>query len=290
MIKLVDLDKQDSGMQQDILAGIKEVIQSKNFINGPKVRELEKRWASLSNTEHAIGCSNGTSALEIALKSCGVGAGDEVIVPAMTFIATAEAVANVGAKPVFVDIGTDGTIDVTKMKEAITSSTRAVIPVHLYGNICDMKSIISVCQNKDIYVIEDCAQAHGIKLAGDIGCFSFFPGKNIGAYGDAGMIVTNSEELAKRCRMMINHGREGKFGHTIPGGNYRMDDIQAAVLLVKERQWEKIIKDRFANVRGYWKLLGKEPQNSAPSHLHLFTILCKCDGAEFCGSLQRSFQ
>src|SRR5205085_1003219 len=206
---------------------------------------------------------NGTDAIEIALQAVGIGPGDEVIVPANTFFATAEAVHNIGAEPVYVDCEANFyNIDTAKIEAAITPETRAIIPVHLYGLPAEMDAVMEIARKHNLKVIEDCAQAHGAKYKGrtvgtfgDAATFSFYPGKNLGAYGDAGAIVTNNEPVAERARLIANHGQPSKYRHTIVGRNSRMDGIQGAVLSLKLKHLDGWLDSRRANAARYNELL-----------------------------------
>lgn len=242
MIPFVDLKAQYLTIKEEIDNAINECISGSNFIKGEVVTSFENDFATFLNVNYCIGCGNGTDALEIILKSLNIGIGDEVIVPALSWIATAEAVNNVGAEPVFVDINADTfTIDYTKIETKITRKTKAIIPVHLYGCPADMTEILKIAENHNLFVVEDCAQAHGAeykeKKVGSFGiasAFSFFPSKNLGAFGDGGAIVTNNRELAETARKISNHGQlNEKHRHYIVGRNSRLDSIQAAVLSVK---------------------------------------------------------
>ena len=245
-IPFVDLKAQYKALEAEMITAIKTVLEQAAFIKGKHVTAFETNFAALIGTKHCIGVGNGTDALIICLKSMGIGKGDEVIVPANSFIATSEAVSAVGAQVVFVDNHPHTyNIDVEKIKESITSKTKAIIPVHIYGQMADMEAILTLASEYNLRVIEDAAQAHlsehkmkdgSWKMAGSIGdmaTFSFFPGKNLGAYGDAGAIVTNSDELARLARMYANHGRIAKYDHELEGLNSRLDGLQAAILNVK---------------------------------------------------------
>lgn len=247
MIPLVDLRAQYRNLRHELTAAIDEVVNSQVFVNANKVRSFENACSAKFGVENAIGCSSGTSALFLALNACGIGPGDEVIVPAMTFIATAEAVSACGAVPVFADID-PGTyqLDIASAENLITSRAKAIIVVHLYGNCSDMDALTSLCRKRGLALIEDCAQSHltryKSKAVGGFGAaaaFSFYPGKNLGAFGDAGMVVTNDAATASTIRKLIDHGRVGKYEHSIIGFNHRMDEIQAAVLLVKLKYLEE---------------------------------------------------
>jgi dTDP-4-amino-4,6-dideoxygalactose transaminase len=240
-IPFVDLNAQYITLKQEINAAIDRVVHNGSFIGGNEVLDFENSFGKWLGIQHVIGCANGTDSLEILLKSYNIGKGDEVIVPAISWISTSEAVSNVGATPVFVDIHPNFfTIDVDQIEYKISSKTKAIIPVHLYGQACNMEEIMRIAYSNQLIVIEDCAQAHGAlwkdKLVGTIGhaaSFSFYPGKNLGAYGDAGAMVTNDNRIAEMARMIANHGQKGKHNHIIEGRNSRLDGIQAAILNVK---------------------------------------------------------
>jgi len=240
-IPFVDLKSQYLTIKSEIDKAIAKVIFDTAFIGGKYVAKFEKEFADYCNVKYCVGVGNGTDALTISLKALGIGTGDEVITAANSFIATSEAITATGAKIVFVDCHPDYyTIDVSEIEERITEKTKAIIPVHLYGQPAEMDKIIRIAKNYNLYVVEDAAQAHGalykgkkVGTFGDVACFSFYPGKNLGAYGDGGAIITNNEELAVKCRMLANHGRLEKYLHKIEGYNSRLDGIQAAILSVK---------------------------------------------------------
>ena len=241
MIPLVDLKAQYTAICADVDAAMQRVLDDANFIMGAQVRAFESHFAEWCGAAECIGISSGTAALELALRACNVGAGDEVITVAHTFIATAEAISAVGATPIFVDIDPrTGLMDPALFARAITARTRAVMPVHLYGQPCDMDAILATARAHNLAVIEDAAQAHGARwqgarvgTLGDVACFSFYPGKNLGAYGDAGAAVTNNTEIARRIRLLRNHGRTQKYVHEVVGFGERLDTLQAAVLDAK---------------------------------------------------------
>lgn len=241
MIPLVDLKAQYASIRSEVDAAMQRVLDSTAFILGPEVRQFEEAFAAWCSARHCVGLSSGTAALELALRACGVGSGDEVITVAHTFIATAEAISAVGATPVFVEIDPrTWVMDAGACEAAITERTRAVIPVHLYGQAADMDAIGSVAARHGLAVIEDAAQAHGARwngarvgTLGDVGCFSFYPGKNLGAYGDAGAVTTDDDALAERIRLLRNHGRQEKYLHEVIGFGERLDTLQAAVLHAK---------------------------------------------------------
>ncbi len=245
-VPFIDLKKQINSIRHELDQSINSVIDSSIFIKGEELSKFEKLFSSMIGVSNTIGVGSGTDALLIALKTVGVGIGDEVIIPANTFIATAEAVTAIGAKVVFVDCDPDTyNIDCSLIEQSLSPKTKAIIPVHLYGQVANMDEIIRLADKYHLFVIEDAAQSHfaGYKIdkgewknAGTlshIAAFSFFPGKNLGAFGDAGAIVTNDNRLAKKARMYANHGRITKFDHEFEGYNSRMDAIQAAVLNVK---------------------------------------------------------
>ena len=239
-IPFVDLKTQYNSLKNEIDTAIQSVIDRTAFIKGSELKEFEEAYANAYGIKHCIGVANGTDAIYIVLKMLGIGQGDEVITVANSWISTAETISQAGAKPVFVDIDRYSTIDVSKIEEKITEKTKAIIPVHLYGQPADIKTIKQITEKHHLYLIEDCAQAHfaefdGQKVGtfGDAATFSFYPGKNLGAYGDAGAIITNNDALAEKFRMFANHGALQKHHHIMPGINSRLDTLQAAVLKVK---------------------------------------------------------
>ncbi len=258
-IQLVDLKKQYESIKTEIDSVIFEVLSKTAFIGGVYVKNFEEAFASFCGVKHCVGVGNGTDAIFIALKCLGIGEGDEVIVPANSFIATAEAVTQVGAVVIFADIDPRTyNIDAARLEERISPRTKAVIPVHLYGQPADMDPILALAERHGLKVIEDAAQAHGaeykgrkIGSIGDCACFSFYPGKNLGAYGDAGAIVTNDSDLARKARMFANHGRIDKYDHEIEGINSRLDALQAAILEVKLKHLPRWTEARRQNAYSY---------------------------------------
>jgi len=240
-VPLLDLKAQYATIKDEVLAAVAEVLESQVCIGGPKVAELEKKIAELSECKYAVGVSSGTDAILNSLMSLDIGPGDEVITTPFTFFATAGCIARVGATPVFVDIDPRTyNIDPSLIEPAVTPRTKAIMPVHLFGQMCDMDPIMDIAARHGLYIVEDAAQAiaatyKGRKAGsvGTAGCFSFFPSKNLGAAGDAGMIVTNDEPLYQRLSTMRAHGARPKYYHKYVGGNFRLDPIQAAILLVK---------------------------------------------------------
>lgn len=240
-IPLVDLKAQYHTIKDAIDAAIADVIANTSFIMGPLVADFEAEFAEYSEAKRGVGVSSGTTALHLALAALGVGPGDEVILPSHTFIATAEAIVHCGATPVFVDVHPcTYTVMPEHVEAAITPKTKAVMPVHIYGYCTPLGGIMELAEKHNLVVVEDCAQAHGARsmdgvagAVGHAGAFSFYPGKNLGAYGDGGIVTTNDEDLADRMRMLANHGRTKKYEHDYVGWNYRLDSMQAAILSVK---------------------------------------------------------
>ncbi|MCC7126735.1 MAG: DegT/DnrJ/EryC1/StrS family aminotransferase [Acidobacteria bacterium] len=240
-VPLLDLQAQYQPLRQPLLDALTRVADSQRFIMGPEVDAFEREVAQVVDVRHAIGVSSGTDALLAALMALGVGPGDEVVTSTFSFFATAGAIARVGARPVLVDIDPDSfNIDVVAAARACTARTKVLLPVHLFGQAADMSAVLALADEYKLLVIEDAAQAigatdHGGKVGGigQLGCFSFFPSKNLGAFGDAGLVTTNDDELAHKVRLLRNHGMEPKYHHALIGGNFRLDAIQAAVLRVK---------------------------------------------------------
>ena len=246
-IPLVDLQAQSRSIREEVIAGITEVVDSCAFILGPQVTEFEKQFAEYCGAKHCIGLANGTEALHMALRALDIGPGDEVITAGNSFAATAFAIGYTGAQAVFVDIDPDDyNIDVSLIEQAISDKTKAIIPVHLYGQPARMNEIMEIAKRHNLKVVEDTAQGHGAEIDGkragtfgDIGCFSFYPGKNLGAYGDGGAVVTDSDELAEKFRLLRNYGQKVKNRHDMLAYNCRLDTMQAAVLLVKMKYIER---------------------------------------------------
>jgi len=240
-VPFIYLRLQYLSIKDEITQKLQEVIETSAFAGGPFVEKFENVFAAYCGCEYAIGCDNGTVALWMSLIGLGIGVGDEVITTPSSFIATAEAISFCGAQPVFVDIDQESySIDPALIEDAITPKTKAIIPVHLYGQMVDMDSIMKVARKYNLYVIEDACQAHSAEYKnkragsiGDVGCFSFYPGKNLGAYGEAGAVITNNNELSQKLRMFRDHGQSKKYYHSILGWNARMDGLQGAILSVK---------------------------------------------------------
>ena len=285
-IPFVDLKSQYLSLKQEFDEAILKVVSETAFIGGKYAKAFEEAFAEYLGVNHCVAVANGTDALEIGLKAIGIQPGDEVLVPANTFFATAEAVGNVGATPVFVDIDSQTyNIDPAKAEEKITPRTKAIIPVHLYGLPAEMDEIMALANKHNLKVLEDCAQAHGatykgktVGTFGDAATFSFYPSKNLGAFGDAGAIVTNKEETATKARLLANHGQIAKNRHGFEGRNSRLDGIQAAVLSVKLPHLESWLEARRRNAALYNELLSDsglqlpfEPENLRHTY-HLYVV------------------
>ncbi len=281
-IPLVNLKAQYDTIKEEIDAAIHRVVQEEQFILGPEVKAFEEEIASYCGTRFAIGVASGTDALHLTLLACGIKPGDEVITSPFTFIATAEAIARCGATLVFVDVEPKTyNIDPAQIKSKITEKTRAILPVHLYGQPADMAFILDLASKYNLRVIEDCAQALGTEYKGkkvgslgDAGCLSFFPSKALGAYGDGGMVVTSNPEISEEVNVLRNHGCKQKYYHFTPGFNGRLDSLQAAILRVKLRHLDQWIEQRRHNSSVYAKLLADievtEPPYTAPYSHHIF--------------------
>ena len=272
-IPLVDLKAQYAGIKQEIDSAIQRVLDETDFISGNAVAEFETSFAAYCGTRSAVGLANGTDALQLSLLALGIGRGDEVITGVNTFIATSEAISATGARPVFVDNDPHTyTIDTARIEEKVTPNTKAILPIHLYGQPAAMDVINDIAARHHLAVIEDAAQAHGASFRGKtvgtmgrLACFSFYPGKNLGAYGDAGAIASNDEALANKVRMLANHGRMKKYEHEIEGYNSRLDTLQAAVLSVKLRHLKAWTERRQQHAALYTKLLAGTSSIVTPS-------------------------
>lgn len=265
MIPMVDLSAQYQAIKAEIDAGIQEVLDSTRFILGPNVQSFEQEAADYLGVKHAISCASGTDALHLALRAAGIGPGDEVITPPFTFIATAEAIRYVGADPVFVDVDPRSmNLDPALIEAAITPRTRAILPVHLFGQPADLDAIAAIAARHGVPVIEDCAQSFGAALGGKMtgaiglaGCHSFFPSKNLGGYGDGGMITTNDDVLAEQIQVLRNHGSRERYHHEVIGYNSRLDELQAAILRVKLRHIEEFNRERRRAAHAYSERLAE---------------------------------
>ena len=263
MIPFLDLKAQYASIKPEIDAAIMKILESSQFVLGEEVAGFERDFAAYCGAKHAIAVNTGTSALHLALLAAGVGAGDEVITIPFTFVATVSAICYTGAKPVFVDIDpVTFTMDPAKLEQAITPRTKAILPVHLYGQMADMDAILEIARRHNLPVIEDACQAHGAEYKGHragslgvSGCFSFYPGKNLGAYGEGGAIVTSNDEHAKTMRMLRDWGQSQRYHHVLKGFNYRMEGMQGAILRVKLRYLEGWTELRRAHGRQYTRLL-----------------------------------
>lgn len=289
-IIFLDLYKQYLSIKKEIDGAISSVINETAFIGGKYVKKFEENFATYQQVEHCVGVGNGTDALEISIEALDLPKGSEIIIPANSFIASAEAVTRTGHKVVFCDVNPDDfTINFEDVKQRITSNTSAIMAVHIYGHPCDMDPLLELVRKYNLRIIEDCAQAHGAEYKGkrvggigDIGCFSFYPGKNLGAYGDGGAIVTSDDLLATKCRMIANHGRLSKYEHEFEGRNSRLDGIQAAILTVKLKYLDKWTDHRIDIARSYITHLNDINDIILPSKkewarhvFHLFVIRCK---------------
>lgn len=275
-VPFLDLKAQYDAIAQEVEECMKEVLGQCAFSGGPYVERFEDEFASFCGCDHAVGVGSGTEALWLALLGLGVKAGDEVITSPNSFVATAEAISLCGAVPVFVDVVEGSfTMDPALVEEAITSRTKVIIPVHLFGQMADMDSILIIARRHGIAVLEDACQAHGAEYKGrragsigDAGCFSFYPGKNLGAYGEAGCVVTSDSQLADSIKMLRNHGQSRKYYHEVIGINGRMDGIQGAVLSVKLKYLEVWNTARRRHAALYNKLLKDVPLVTAPKEMH----------------------
>ena len=291
-IQMVDLQKQYQRLKPELDAAMLGVAADCTYIKGPALVEFESNLGAYLNVKHVIGVANGTDALQIAFMALGLTPGDEVIVPSFTYVATAEVIGLLGLTPVMVDVDLESfTISIEDIKKAITAKTKAIVPVHLYGQSADMEAILSIAKEHQLYVIEDNAQAIGSDFTfsngetaktgtlGDIGCTSFFPSKNLGCFGDGGAMFTNDDELASRIRMIANHGQPSKYIHTVLGVNSRLDTIQAAILKVKLRELDDFAHRRQAVAARYDAALSEIPELICPtvmsysSHVyHQYTV------------------
>lgn len=289
VVPFVDLKAQIERIKDEIDKAVSKTISRCDFILGGAVDDFERAFADYIGTKEAIGLSSGLDALILAMKALNIRKGDEVILPVNTFIATAFAISAVGAKPVFVDCNENFNIDCSKIESYLTSKTKAIIPVHFAGHPCDITTIIDISKKYKLYVVEDSAQAHGASFQnkkcgsiGNMGCFSFYPSKNLGAFGDGGLITTNDPDLADIIRCFRNYGQETKDDHIYIGDNKRLDTIQSSILMVKLRYLEKWNNLRIENAILYDKLLQGVEEVKTPKVLpgykhvfHLYMIVCE---------------
>ncbi|RYH50947.1 MAG: DegT/DnrJ/EryC1/StrS family aminotransferase [Alcaligenaceae bacterium] len=287
MVPFLDLKAQYRQIKPEVDAAVLRAIESTQYVLGPEVTSFEQRFAAYCSVDHCLAVNSGTSALHLALLAAGVGPGDEVITVSMTFVATTAAVLYSGATPVFVDVDpVTWTMDPALIEAAITPRTKAILPVHLHGLMADMDPIIEIARRHGLVVIEDAAQAHGAEYKGrragsigDFGCFSFYPGKNLGAYGEGGAVVTNKPELARQVALLRDWGQEAKYNHVVAGYNYRMDGVQGAVLNVKMNYIEAWTEGRRAAAADYDRQLAKlsivGPQPPSYSR-HVYHVYALC--------------
>lgn len=288
VVPFLDLKGQYAAIEHEILAKVAEILRSGSYVMGPYVQAFEQEFAQAHQAPHCLAVNNGTSALHLALWAAGVGHGDEVIVPANTFIATAEAVSLCGATPVFVDHDDHFNIDVEHLEQSITSKTRAIIPVHLYGQPADMQRIREIADRHKLLLIEDAAQAHLAKddgkfvgSWGDATCFSFYPGKNLGAYGEGGAVITRDAELHRKMKILRDHGSEAKYNHLVPGHNYRLEALQCGILSVKLQYLQRWTEGRRNVAAQYAEALADLPlrlprvRSGAEPVWHLYVVLAQ---------------
>jgi len=299
MIPFVDLKAQYHSIKAEVDAAVTAVLENSQFILGPEVVAFEKEFAEYCSASTAIGVNSGTSALHLALLAAGVGPGDEVITVSFTFVATVAAIGYSGAKAVFVDIDpVSYTMAPAQLEAAITPRTKAIIPVHLYGQSADMDPIMEIARRHGLTVIEDACQAHGARYKGrrvgsigDLGCFSFYPGKNLGAYGEGGAVVTSNPEYARTIRMLRDWGAEKKYEHVLKGYNYRLEGIQGAILRVKLRKLDEWTAARMAHGAEYNRLLAGAPVHTPavmPYGEHVFHVYAlRCEARD---QLQQALQ
>jgi dTDP-4-amino-4,6-dideoxygalactose transaminase len=282
-IKFLDLEAQYKSLKEEIADAVLRVLGSSTYVLGPEVEDFERNFAQAHGSSEAVAVNSGTSALHLALLAAGIGQGDEVLAPAMTFTATAAAISYTGAKPVFVDADDTGfTMDPALIEAKITGRTKAIIPVHLYGQSADMDPIMEIAEQRGLIVVEDAAQAHlarykdrPVGSIGHIGCFSFYPGKNLGAYGEGGLATTSVPEYARKMRLLRDWGQSRKYHHEVLAYNYRMDSLQGAILNVKLRHLETWTEARRARARRYQQLLRGDSLQVArelPGRRHVYHI------------------
>lgn len=282
-VPFLDLKAQYLSIKEEVLSAVSKVFETSQFVLGGEVAAFEEEFAAFSGARYGVGVNTGTSALHLALLAGGVGPGDEVITVPFTFIATAAAIVYAGAKPVFVDVDPNTfTMDPALLEAAITPRTKAVIPVHLYGQAADMDPIMEIARRHNLLVIEDAAQAHGAEYRGrrcgslgDLACFSFYPGKNLGAYGEGGIVTTDNPEFVRRIRMLRDWGAEKKYEHLVKGFNYRMEGVQGAILRIKLRYLEGWTEARRRHACFYRRAMadaGIQVQSCQGEHRHVYHI------------------
>jgi len=279
-IPMLDLKAEYALFRDELLQRLSAALESTQYILGPNVQALEQEIATHVGVTHAVGCASGTDALHLALRALGIGPGDEVITSPFTFIGTSEAISYTGATPVFADIQPDTfNIDPSQIESAITSRTKAVMPVHLYGQAADLDPILDICRRHQLRLIEDCAQSYGARYGarmtgsfGDLGCFSFYPSKNLGAFGDGGMVTTNDAALAAEVRVYRNHGSRERYHHHVIGYNSRLDELQAVILRVKLQYLEDFNARRRAIAQAYTERLAGcvVTPVEAPHRVHIY--------------------
>ncbi len=292
---MVDLKSQYERLQEEIDTAVLEVVRSTQYINGPEVKKFQEELETYLGVKHVIPCANGTDSLQVAMMACGLKPGDEVITTSFTFVATVEVIALLGLKPVLVDVLPDTfNIDPEAVKKAITPKTKAIVPVHLFGQCVHMEPLMEIARENDLYVIEDNAQAIGAEYVfkdgtqkkagtiGHIGCTSFFPSKNLGCYGDGGAIFTHDDELAKKMRVIVNHGMEVRYYHDSVGVNSRLDSIQAAILRIKLRHLDEFAAARRRAADFYNRAFDGHPKLTIPARspfsthvFHQYTLKTK---------------
>ena len=285
MVPMIDLKKQFADIKDEVLGTVTEILESAHYILGPRVSEFEKKVAAYHGVSEAIGVASGTDALHLAVEALGIGDGDEVITTPFTFFATAESVIYTGATPVFADIDPETmNIDPARIEAKITENTKAIIPVHIFGHPAEMEKIMAIAKKYNLHIIEDCAQSFGADISGrktgsfgDVGCFSFYPSKNLGAFGDAGMVTLNNAELGERIRVLRNHGSKGAYKHESVGFNSRLDELQAGILLVKFRRIDEYNRRRRENAALYNACISdavlKPVERSGMTHVyHQYTL------------------
>ncbi len=280
IVPMVDLKKQFNDIKDEVFEMLTEILESSQYILGPKVLELEKKIAEYHGVTEAVGVASGTDALHLSIEALGIGEGDEVITTPFTFFATAEAILYTGATPVFVDIEQETmNIDPGKIEAAVTKRTKAVLPVHIFGHPAEMEKIAAVAKEHKLKIIEDCAQSFGASVhgkrtgsLGDAGCFSFYPSKNLGAFGDGGMVLSNDPSVAADIRKLRNHGSKGSYRHESVGFNSRLDEIQAGVLLVKMKRIETYNNKRRQKAALYGELLSDRVERPVerPGYTHVY--------------------